>query len=72
MEAERVGRRLNLAHLLYDDGITDIAQESQAAEAGDHLAQEFEPFAAKIGCQDRQASNIATRPRKASRPLQPI
>ena len=42
IEAERVGRCLNLAHLLYDDGITDITQESQAAEAGDYLAQEFE------------------------------
>src|SRR5262245_10678373 len=66
IEAERVGRLLTLVHLLYYDGITDIAQESQAAEAGDHLAQEFEPLAAKIGGQDRQASNIATRPRKAS------
>src|SRR5262245_16207790 len=43
-----------------------MTQESQAAEAGDYLPQQFESLAAKIRCQDRQASNVATRPRKAS------
>jgi hypothetical protein len=42
IEAERLGRRLNLAHLQSADGITDIGQDGQPAHTGNNRAQEFE------------------------------
>src|SRR6516225_4371253 len=48
-DAERACRSLNLAHLQYRVGIANINHDCQPAEPRDHLTQEFEPLAAKIG-----------------------
>ena len=50
LEAERAGRRLNLAHLQHGVGIADIGQDRQPAETGD------EPRATvRVACrQDRR------------------
>src|SRR5262249_2057861 len=66
IEAERAGGRLNLVHLQCGDGITDIRQAGQPAQTWDNLAQEFESLASKIGCQGREAGDVAARSRKAT------
>ena len=63
-EAERAGRGLDLAHLQHGCGIADIGHDRQPAEAGDNLAQEFEPLAGKIGRLDRQSGDVAARSRQ--------
>ena len=45
--------------------VADIDDDCQPAEAGKHLAQKFDPLAGKIARQDRQASNVAPRPRES-------
>ena len=47
IEAERAGRRLNLAHLQHGGWIADIGHDRQAAQTRDNLAQEFEPLASQ-------------------------
>jgi hypothetical protein len=47
-ETERAGCGLNLAQLQHGGGITDIGHDRQPAQAGNHLAQKFEPLASKI------------------------
>ena len=47
-EAERVRHGQNLAHLLHRPGIAGIAEHRQPAEAGDDLAQDFEPLGGRI------------------------
>ena len=64
LEAERAGRRLNLAHLQHGGGIADIGHDRQPAQTGDNLAQEFEPLAGRIGCLVRQAGDVAARSRQ--------
>jgi len=49
LEAERADRRLNLASLQHTHGTADIGQDRQRTKAGENLAQEFKPFASKIG-----------------------
>ena len=49
IEAERLGRRLNPAHLQCAHRVTDIGQDGQPAEPGGDLAQEFDLLAGEIG-----------------------
>ena len=64
-EAERGGRRLNLAHLPHNGGIVDIANDRQTAETVDDLAQEFKLLASDVGHLVRQAGGVAARSRQA-------
>ena len=65
LEAERAGRRLDLAHLRHGAGIAGIGQDRQPAQTGDNLAQDFEAFAGEIGRLVRQAGDVAARSRQA-------
>jgi hypothetical protein len=56
---------LDLAHIKHDEGIADIGQDRQSAEAGDNLAQKFEAsLAGSFGCLARQAADVAARSRQ--------
>ena len=44
--------------------IVGIGHDRQSAEAGDDLAQEFEALARKFGRRERQAGDVAARPRQ--------
>ena len=48
-EAERAGRRLNLAQLQHSAGGADVGHDRQPAETGDNFAQEFDALTGKIG-----------------------
>ncbi len=63
-EAEGAGRRLNLAHFQYGEAISNIAQDRQAAQTRDHLAQDFKALGSQIGSLTRQSSDVATRSRQ--------
>ena len=63
-EAEGAGRRLNLAHFQYGEAISNIAQDRQAAQARDHLAQDFKALGSQIGSLTRQSSGVAARSRQ--------
>jgi hypothetical protein len=45
LNAERVGRRLNLLGLAHDHRIALVGQYHQPAEIGSNVTQEFNPFA---------------------------
>jgi hypothetical protein len=64
IEAKRAGPCLNLAHLLHGAGIADIGQDRQPVETWDHLAQEFESLASKVGLLKRHSGDVAARPRQ--------
>ena len=49
LEAERMGRCLNLAHVQHGAGIADIGDDRQPAKTGDGFAQEFDSLAGEIG-----------------------
>src|SRR5437016_1583167 len=59
LEADRPGRRPNLTHLQYADGVAHIGHNGQPAEVGHDLAHEIESLAGKIGRLIRQASDVA-------------
>jgi hypothetical protein len=64
------GRALDLAHFPHSCGIIGITQDSQPAETGDRLAQEFEPLASKFGLLERHSSDVTARTRQAlTKPL---
>src|SRR6516165_1525467 len=65
IEANRAGRGLSFAHFQHRGGIAGIGHDRQMAQTGDNLAQEFEPFAGKIGGLGRQAGDVAARSRQA-------
>src|SRR6516162_8403746 len=65
LKAERGRRCLNMAPLQRCDGIADIGQESQPADTRNHLTQQLESLASKIGCERREASDVAARSREA-------
>ena len=70
LKAEHVGRCLGLAHLRRGVGIPDIGHDSQPAQTGDNLAQEFDSLASNIGLLEATArwhwrpvrARLATRP----------
>ena len=64
LDAERVGRGLDLVQLPHGRWIVGIGHDRQSAEAGDDLAQEFEALARKFGRRERQAGDVAARPRQ--------
>ena len=67
---QAAGRCLRFAHLQHGGRIADIGDDRQPAETGKHLAQKFDPLAGKIGRLDRQAGDVAARPREtATKPL---
>ena len=44
--------------------IAEIGHDCQATQARHNLAQEFEALTDKVGCLDREASNVAARSRQ--------
>ena len=64
LDAERAGRGLDLIQLPHARWIIGIGHDRQLAEAGDGLAQEFQALARKLGRRERQAGDVATRPRQ--------
>ena len=52
-EAERAGRRLNLAQIQQGDRIAGIGQNRQPAKRRDNPAQKLELFAGKIALLER-------------------
>src|SRR5262245_61882119 len=60
-----MGRCLDLAHFEHGSGVANIANDRQAAEAGNGFAQQFEFLASSIGQLGRQASDVAARVRQA-------
>jgi hypothetical protein len=46
---QRAGCRLNRGHFQHSARIAGIGHDRQSAESRDHLAQQFEAFARKIG-----------------------
>ena len=65
LEAKLAGCCLRLGDLQRGVGRSDIADDRQPTEAGEHLAQKLDPFAGKIARLDRQAGDVAARPREA-------
>jgi hypothetical protein len=65
LKAERARCSLSFAHFQHCGRILEIGQNRQTAKTLDNLAQEFEPFAGKIGALQRQAGDVAPRPRQA-------
>jgi hypothetical protein len=64
LDAERMGRALDLVQFPHGRWIVAIRQDRQSAKAGDDLAQEFEALARKSGRRERQAGDVAARPRQ--------
>ena len=64
LEAERAGRRLNLAQLQRGIGTGEIGKDSKSAQTGDNLAQELKSLAGSIGPLTRHAGNVAARSRQ--------
>jgi hypothetical protein len=48
LKAERVGRRLKLAHFEHDRGIADIAHNRQSSGTRDNFAQKFQSLASEV------------------------
>src|SRR5262245_57360830 len=57
--SERTGRRVNLLPLRHAAGIIGVGHHSQATQARENLAQDFDAFSSKICSQIRQAGNVA-------------
>jgi len=64
-DAERTSRVLEFAHLQHGRGIANINHNCQPAKSGNNLTQEFDPLAGCIDFLDRQAGDVAARPRQA-------
>ena len=64
LDAERVGRSVDLVQLPHGRRIVGIGHDRQSAEAGGDLAQEFEALARKFGRRERQAGDVAARSRQ--------
>ena len=56
---------LNLTHFQHSLGTANVSHDSQSAETGNNLAQEFESLAGSVGLLLRQASDVAARARQA-------
>jgi len=64
LKSELASCRLKVDHFNHGGGIAGISQNGQSANIGQNLAQIFKPLAGKIGSQQRQARNVAPRPRQ--------
>ena len=64
LKAERARGGPNLVHFQHGGGVADIDQDRQTAKTGNDFAQEFDTFAATIGRLQRQAGDVAARPRQ--------
>ena len=53
VEAELVGRDLNLIHIQHGSGIADIGHDRQSAEIRKNLAQELESLASRVSLLER-------------------
>ena len=53
VEPKRLSGRVNLVHFHNCGGKANVGQDRQTAQRRDNFAQEFEPFARKIGCLKR-------------------
>src|SRR4029077_1130440 len=65
LDAERMGRHLNLFGLAPDHRIAPVGQYRQTAEIGNDVAQEFNPFSDGFDTLERQARHVATGPSQA-------
>src|SRR5262249_51582300 len=54
--------RLDLPNFQNGNGIPSIGHDRQPMEAGNNLAQEFEPLVSKIDLLKRQSGDVAARP----------
>ena len=63
-EAELGSGGLDFAHVQRGDEIMAVSEHRHSAEARNHLAQDFEPFAGKVGLLVRQAGKVAARSRQ--------
>src|SRR5262249_36344539 len=64
LNTEHVGFPLRLAHYQDVARIASIGHDRQSAEVGDNLAQESKSFANGVGRLERQAGDVAARPRQ--------
>src|SRR5262249_41272781 len=64
LKAEFGGGCLNLTRFLDIHGILVVEQNGKAAQSGDHLAKQFEPFGGHVRRHNRKAGHITAGPRQ--------
>ena len=64
-EIELASHSLNIVHFPHGRGVASVKYNSQSAETGDSLTQEFEPLTSTFGRLVRQSRDVAARTRKA-------
>ena len=58
-KSEKAGGKFDFAHILCRVWAPAIAHGRQSSNAGNDLAQEFDPFARKIGLLDGKSGSVA-------------
>src|SRR5215467_15983698 len=64
LKAEFGGGCLNLTRFLDIHGILVVEQNGKAAQSGEHLAKQFEPFGGHVRRHNRKAGHITAGPRQ--------